>query len=178
MPKNAFTKIGIVIAGYILALVGAFLAVYIRELATRGTDAQASQGMYAFGEDILFLVVFGVLALVPTALGFYFLRPIVKFWNWFAVLCLLFAITRPVVVIANTFMNANGGYQSYPLGLLLSLMGVLGIFAAPVFAVGFLILAFIAPSGRSRLLMLIAAGCEGLAALYMLMNFLFSQRFF
>lgn len=183
MPKNTFVKIAIVIAGYTLALAGAFTAVYLRELATQGTDAQASQGMYAFGEDILFLVIFGMLALVPTALGFYFLRPIEKFWSGFAVLCLVFAITRPMIAFANTLMRVTGGYSvnnlsSNPWAALLSLAGVLGIFAAPVFAVGFLILAMIAPSGRSRLLMLIAAGCEGFATLYVFSNFFLFQRFF
>ncbi len=178
MQKNIFIKIGIVLAGYLLALTGAFVAAYLQELATRGTDAQASQGMYAFGEIILFLVVFGVLALLPTALGFYFLRPIEKFWTGFGVLCLAFAVTRPVFALANTLMIMMGGYSSNPWAALLSLAGVLGIFAAPVFAVGFLILAIIAPSTRSRILMLIAAGCEALAAIYVLINFLFSQRFF
>ena len=86
-------KIGIVVAGYILACVAAYIATYIQELATRGTDAQASQGMFAFGQSILFMLVFGGLALIPTVLGFYFLRSSEKFWNGFAVLCLVFSIT-------------------------------------------------------------------------------------
>src|SRR5258705_8663252 len=103
-------KIGIVIVGYILALAAAFVTTYIRELATQGTDAQASPGMFGFGQDILFLLVFGVLALIPTVLAFYFVRSSEKFWNWFAVLCLGFSIMGLGVVIANALINANGGY--------------------------------------------------------------------
>ena len=171
-------RIGIVITGYILALVGAFVVTYIRELATQGTDAQASPGMFGFGQDILFLLVFGVLALIPTVLAFYFLRSSEKIWNWFAVLCLWFSIMGLGVVIANALINANGGYALSSFAAVLSLMGVLGIFGAPILIVGFLILAVIAPSGRSRLLLLASAGFEIVAELYVLVNFLLFKRFF
>ena len=171
-------KIGIVIAGYILALVDAFVLTYIRELAAQGTDAQASQGMFGFGQDILFLLVFGGLALIPTVLAFYFLRSSEKFWNWFAVLCLAFSISGVVVVIANAWINANGGYGSSSIAAVLSLFGVLGMFGAPLLIVGFLILAVIAPSARSRFLLLTSAGIEILAELYVLVNFLLFKRFF
>src|SRR5262245_19088693 len=103
---NTSVKIGIVVAGYILACAAAFTATYINELTTRGTDAQASQGMFAFGQSMLFLLVFGALALIPTVLAFYFLRSSERFWNGFAVLCLAFSIVGIVVVIANALINA------------------------------------------------------------------------
>jgi hypothetical protein len=43
------------------------------EQFTQGSIAQASSGMYAFGDLILFIGVFGVLALIPTGLAAYFL---------------------------------------------------------------------------------------------------------
>jgi hypothetical protein len=178
MSKNKFVKIGAVIAGYIIALIGAFMALYIRMLTTQGTDAQASAGMYAFGDAIVFLVVFGIMALIPTVLAFYFLRSIENFWNGFAVICLAFSITGLVVVIANALIDANGGYGSNSFGLLLSLIGILGIFGAPLFVVCFVLLAIITPSVRSRLFLLISAGCELLAGLYVLVNFLLFKRFF
>ena len=170
-------KIGIVIAGYILALVGAFVLTYIRELAAQGTDAQASQGMFGFGQDILFLLVFGGLALIPTVLAFYFLRSSEKFWNRFAVLCLAFSIGGVLIVIANAWINANGGYGSSSIAAVLSLFGVLGMFGAPLLIVGFLILAVIAPSARSRFLLLTSAGFEILAELYIVANFLLFKKF-
>ena len=175
---NKFVKTGIVIAGYILAFICASAAVYIRILTTQGAVAQASSGMYAFGDTILFLAVFGVLALIPTVLAFYFLRSNEKFWNGFAVICLAFSIAGLFVPIANTLINANGSYESNSFGLLLSLMGVLGIFGAPLFVVCFLLLAIISPSVRSRRFLFISAGIEILAELYVLVNFLLFKSFF
>jgi hypothetical protein len=175
---NKSVKIGIVIAGYILSCVGAFVVTYIRELSTRGTDIQASQGMFAFGQSLLFLLVFGGLALIPTVLAFYFLRSSMKFWDGFAVLCLAFSILGLVVIIANALMNANGGYTSSSFAAVFSLIGVLGVFGAPILIVGFLILAVIAPSRRPRFLLLVSAGLEIIGELYVLVNFLLFERLF
>jgi len=68
---NKFAKIGIVIVGYIFAVIGAFAAVYINSLFIQ--DAQASSGMSAFGDTLLFMLVCGGLAIVPTLLATYFL---------------------------------------------------------------------------------------------------------
>ena len=171
-------KIGIVIGGYIFALAGAFAATYIQELSTRGTDAQASQGMFAFGQTILFLLVFGGLALIPTVLAFYFLRSSVKFWNGCAVLCLVFSIIGLIIVIANALMNANVLHISKSSAAVVSLFGVLRAFGAPLLIVGFLVLAVIAPSRRPRVLLFASAGLEILGGLYMLVSFLLFQRFF
>src|SRR5215510_13985490 len=138
---NKSVKIGIVIAGYIFACVAAYVATYIQELTTRGTDAQASQGMFAFGQSILFMLVFGGLALIPTVLTFYFLRSSEKFWNGFAVLCLAFSITGIVMVIANALINANILHMAESSAAVVSLFGVLGAFGAPILIVGFLVLA-------------------------------------
>lgn len=68
---NKLAKIGIVIVGYICAVIGAFAAVYINSLFIQ--DAQASSGMSAFGDTLLFMLVCGGLAIVPTLLAIYFL---------------------------------------------------------------------------------------------------------
>ena len=171
-------KIGIVIAGYILALVGAFVLTYIRELATQGTDAQASQGMFGFGQDILFLLVFGGLALIPTVLAFYFLRASEKFWNGFALLCLVFSIVGIVVVMTNALINARILHISESSSAVISLFGVLGAFGGPILITGFLVLAVIAPARHPRILLLASAGLEIVGELYVLFSFVFFQRFF
>jgi len=171
-------KIGIVIVGYILACVAAYVATYINELATRSTDAQASQGMFAFGQSILFLLVFGGLALIPTVLTFYFLRSSEKFWNGFAVLCLVFSIIGLIIVIANALMNANVLHIAESSATVISLFGVLGAFGAPILIIGFLVLAVIAPSRRPRVLLFASAGLEILGGSYVLVSFLLFQRFF
>ena len=72
---KAFFKVGVVAIGYSAAILLASAAVAIRVANTSGPDAQASSGMYAFGDALLFVTVFGISALVPTAAALGFLRP-------------------------------------------------------------------------------------------------------
>ena len=70
---NRLTKLGLVFGGYVAACLVAGGAVYVYQLITQGAASQASAGMYAFGDLILFIGVFGLLALFPTGLALYFL---------------------------------------------------------------------------------------------------------
>lgn len=75
-PK-IFSKIAVVAGGYIAAFLVAATAVAIRIANTSGPDAQASSGMYAFGDALLFVAVFGVSALGPTGAALSSSGPIV-----------------------------------------------------------------------------------------------------
>lgn len=66
------TKVGLVIGGYVLACLIAIGVVYIYEWSIPAAASQASSGMYAFGDLILFIGVCGFLALFPTGLALYF----------------------------------------------------------------------------------------------------------
>ena len=68
---NGLMKFSLVFGGYILACLGAVGAVYLNGLFIQD-PTQASAGMSAFGDSILFIGVLGVLALFPTGLAFYF----------------------------------------------------------------------------------------------------------
>ena len=70
---SRLAKLGLVLGGYVLVCLIASGIVYVYELFTQDAAAQASAGMYAFGDFILFLGIFGVLALFPTGLAVYFL---------------------------------------------------------------------------------------------------------
>jgi hypothetical protein len=70
---NALAKIGWVTGGYMLACLAAYAVTYAYQTLTQNAAAQASAGMYAFGDLFLFLGVFGILALFPTGLALYFL---------------------------------------------------------------------------------------------------------
>ncbi len=70
---SKLTKLGLVIGGYVLACLAAGVSVYLHELLTQNAAAQASAGMYAFGDLVLFIGVAGFLMLFPTALALYFL---------------------------------------------------------------------------------------------------------
>ena len=66
-------KFGLVIGGYVTACLIASGIVYMYQYFTQDAASQASAGMSAFGDLILFIGIFGVLALIPTALALYFL---------------------------------------------------------------------------------------------------------
>lgn len=66
-------KIGLVVGGYVIACLIASVVVYAWQLLTQSAVAQASSGMYAFGDLLLFLSVFGILALIPTGVVVFFL---------------------------------------------------------------------------------------------------------
>jgi hypothetical protein len=70
---SRLAKLGLVIGGYVAACLIASGAVYVYEFFTQNAASQASAGMYAFGDFILFIGIFGVLALFPTGLALYFL---------------------------------------------------------------------------------------------------------
>ncbi|MBI5248978.1 MAG: hypothetical protein HY912_05735 [Desulfomonile tiedjei] len=88
---------GAVLAGYLTAFLLASGAVHYQQLQTLGDpQAQASSGMYAFGDAILFMFVFGVVALFPTGLALYFLRPFRSFWTALSIASLALAVTGMV----------------------------------------------------------------------------------
>jgi hypothetical protein len=66
-------KLGLVIGGYVAACLVASGGIYVYQLFTQDAASQASAGMYAFGDFILFVSLSGVLALFPTGLALYFL---------------------------------------------------------------------------------------------------------
>ena len=70
---SRLSKASLVIGGYVLACLIASGGVYVYDKFTQDAASQASAGMYAFGDLILFIGVFGVLALFPTVLALYFL---------------------------------------------------------------------------------------------------------
>ena len=81
------------LGGYVAAVAAASVLVYIRQLLTSGPAAQAASGMYAGGDFMLFVASFTILALVPTALALYFLRPYEKIWLALSVVALAIATT-------------------------------------------------------------------------------------
>ena len=68
---SSLAKLGLVIGGYVAACLVAVGAVYVNQFFTQDAASQASAGMYAFGDFILFLGTFGVIALFPTGLALY-----------------------------------------------------------------------------------------------------------
>lgn len=66
-------KFAIIAGGYFLALLMAAAAVALHAVLTSMSGAPGSGGMDAFGDLVLFVLVFGAIALVPTGVGLFFL---------------------------------------------------------------------------------------------------------
>ena len=92
-------KVAVVAGGYIAALLVAFAAVALHIATTSGPDAQASSGMYAFGDALLFVAVFAACALVPTGAALFFLRPYRHFWTVLSALGLAVVVTGVTAAI-------------------------------------------------------------------------------
>lgn len=161
MRKNLLKVFGI-LGGYGLAFLAGSLAVYINQLRT---PADASQGMAAFGDSILFLWVFGFFSLFPTGVVLYLLRPFVKFWTVLSEICFLLALTAPFLAFA-MFWGSRGHHGMF--WMTMAQIGVLRAFAAPVLALSFLVCAIVTWRMRSRWYFLSAAGLECILIVFIL----------
>jgi len=145
-----FRKLGLVLGGYAVALLIAYATTAVLEWLFPPQDA--SGGMQAFGDSLRFLGLFGILALIPTALALYFLRSSEKFWAAFSIASLAVAATGPVAA----FMMG----RPHATDLIFGFIGLMKVLGAPLLGIGFLIFAAIAPTGRSRWTLLAASGIE------------------
>jgi hypothetical protein len=158
------TKIGVVVGGYIAALLLAAVAVALRVAVTSGPNAQASGGMYAFGDLLLFLGVFGVAGLVPTGAALYFLRPCRPFWDVVSGLGMVVALTG----VGAAVIYAFGRPAAAPSPLApWAALAVLRLLAAPILALVFLVGAALSAFRVPRRRFLAAVALEGLVTGYM-----------
>jgi cytochrome b subunit of formate dehydrogenase len=159
---KAFVKFCTVLAGYVAAVLVANAAVAVRVANTSGPEADASSGMYAFGDGLLFIAVFSAVALFPTGLALFFLRPFR--WFWIALSITVLAIAGTGVLAASVCILASyWTLRGFPLELCAAL-AVLRTLAAPLLAGAFVLSGVIAPSRRSRWMLFAAAGIEGAVA--------------
>jgi hypothetical protein len=158
-------KCGTVLSGYALALLLAGVAVEIRLLHTQGSDAQASAGMYAFGDALLFIAVFSAAAAIPTGVALYFLRPCRWFWTALALAALAIALSGVVgalicVVTVRLPIPRESPLQYW------AAFSVLRTLAAPLLAAVFVLSAILAPSRTARWVLAGAALSESAVAVY------------
>jgi len=149
------TKIGLVVAGYVAAFLVAVAVVAIHVALTSGPDSQG--GMYAFGDGLLFLAVFGVSAVPPTCAMLYFLRSHRSFWRPLSITALVIAATGLVAFVDH--LGARGAGTASLLGSW-SAFGLLRILVAPLFATVFLLSGVFAPDRSSRVALLLATLVE------------------
>jgi uncharacterized protein YybS (DUF2232 family) len=159
---RTLAKVGVVVGGYVAAVLVASAAVAIRLARTSGPEAQAESGMYAFGDLVLFVAIFGVAALVPTGAGLFFLRPYRRVWTVLSILGLGVAITGLAAVV----LFAVGRHAApSPLATWASL-AVLRILLAPLLALVALVCAVLSPYRFPRLALLSVAVAEVAVSAY------------
>ena len=172
---NGLLKSGAVLVGYVIAVLVASAAVDIRIAHTSGPDAQASAGMYAFGDGMLFLAVFGTLALLPSGMVFFFLRPYRLFWIMLSIVASILAASA--LAAASIYVSAS--YLAVP-GSIFELgaaLAVLRMLLSPLLAAFFLLSGIFSPDRMPRWTLLIAAGIEGAVAAFAVLHWFVSCCF-
>jgi hypothetical protein len=149
-------------AGYVAAFLIASAAVALHVAETDGPTAQAASGMYAFGDALLFLGVFGVCALVPTGAVLIFLRRYRRFWTVLSILGFVIALTG--ITAAALYAFGRHATQS-PLATLASL-SVPRMLISPLLALTFAFFAVLSPHRTPRLGFLAATLLEAIASIY------------
>jgi hypothetical protein len=152
-------KFAVVLGGYVAAFALACGAVAVRVAATSGPGTDASSGMYAFGDGLVFIAVFGAGAMLPTALAFFFLRP----QRWFWIVLSVLAVAIGGTAIAAAVFYAIDSMLVLPDRSPLAMAGALGVMrmlVAPPLAGAFLLAAVFAPFRTPRWILVVAAGVE------------------
>src|SRR6185369_14182295 len=139
------------------ALVVASVAVGIYIAATSGPDRQDYAGMFAFGDFILFLAVFGLAAVPASGAALFFLRPNRSFWRVASVVALAIATTG-IAALASYLLSQSTDARSF-LGVWTAL-SPLRILLAPLCAVAFFLAGLFAPTRSSEVAFLVAATVE------------------
>ena len=156
-------KGGLVAAGYLAAFLVASAAVAVRLATTTGPDAQAASGMYAFGDALLFVAVFGGLALVPTGAALFFVRRHRPFWTGLAVVGLGVGGTG----LAAAILFAVGRHVPPPSSLATwGALSVLRILVAPLLTLTFLVCAAMSPYRTPRVALVGAVAMEAAVSAY------------
>ena len=148
--------------GYVAAILLAFGVVFIYINFTSGPYRDASSGMYAFGDSLLFIAVFGVISTIPTGLALVFLRQSRKFWIALCVVALVVASTS-LAAVAVILLESRKLMFSASLWPGLS---AIRLFMSPFIAASVGLSALFAPEAGFRRYLFGAAAMEGVSSVY------------
>jgi hypothetical protein len=159
---KTISKVGLVIGGYLAAFLLAVLAV-IASMLTAGPEAQASSGMSAFGDALLFVFVFAVTGSLPTAAALFFLRHYRPFWVGLSLVVVFTALMSAAAAVV--FAIGRQVVGPSPLAAWAD-FSVLIILASPLFAVAFAVCGFFSPQRLERYVLFAAALIELMVCAY------------
>jgi energy-converting hydrogenase Eha subunit A len=154
---KASSKVILVVAGYLAALVIAFVVVSLYIAAPNGPDRQTYSGMFAFGDSILFLGVFAIAAIPASGAALFFLRPYPTLWRMASVGALAIATTG-VAALAAYLMSPNVSRGTWLWAW--SGLSPLRFLLAPPLAMAFFLYMLFAPTRASRVALLGASVIE------------------
>jgi hypothetical protein len=121
--------------------------------------------MYAFGDGLLFIAVFSAVALFPTGLALFYLRPCRWFWVAISVMAVMIAATAVMAASVHAVAACLTLPRESPL-MVWAAPAVMRMLAATPLAAAFVLSGFIVPSRASRWSLLAAAGGEGAVAMH------------
>lgn len=171
---NGWMKLGIVLAGYVLAFVVSAVAVWLADQQFSPADNQEMGGMIAGGEMMYGGAVFVLVSLAPTGLALWFLRRNRAFWSASSVAGLTFAIVGLAAVLAR--LAVRGEQAGAPLLQFVGLLGVVQMFGSPLWVAVFGLFTVLAPARDLRWRMLVALLIEVGIAAYLVVHILVRAR--
>ncbi|PYM08414.1 MAG: hypothetical protein DMD82_02570 [Candidatus Rokuibacteriota bacterium] len=154
---SRWAKAALVCAGYVLALIAGGVASHMYNARVSALPFDTSGGMYAAGELLSALGAFLVVALVPTALGLWFLRRNGTLWRWIGFTALGFASAGLVAVLLPLMIHTP---PRDPVLMAFSLLGLAQLLGVPLWTLALVLFALIAPTRPARRLLGAAIGIE------------------
>lgn len=148
---------GLVLAGYVAAVLFAAMVTTIYVQATDTPERVSASGMYAFGDSLLFLGVFAIASVPPTAGAFYFLRSSGTFWK---VLTAVLVVTAGTALLAVSFIAMDRFVADTSPVRTWAALSVLRILIAPAIALVDLAAAVVCPERARRRLLFGTAAVE------------------
>lgn len=166
---TTWKKVALVVAGYILALAGASLGLWLYVMATNTPDRQLSSGMYAFGDSMLFLGLFGAASLPASGAGLFFLRGYRPFWIALSAVGLALAVTG----LAALLPLAARHNDSWPVWLKTwERLTPIRVLVAPLLAMAFFLAGLLAPLRRTRIVLISIAASEAMVFVLSVLHWL------
>jgi len=154
---SRWTKVAIVCAGYVLAIVAGSVASHLHDARLNAMPYDTSGGMYAAGVFMAGVAAFLVVALVPTLLALWFLRGSTRLWQAIAFASVGFAGAGLVAVLV--FLMSRDTSRS-PVLMIVNLFGLAQLLGVPLWTIAFALFAAFAPTRHARRLLVTAIGIE------------------
>ncbi|MEP7156091.1 MAG: hypothetical protein ABI905_09975 [Betaproteobacteria bacterium] len=159
---KTLAKTVVVLLGYMAAWWIADQVVGIH-VAKTAADSKGADGMYAFADSILFLGVFGLIALVPTGAALYFLWQGKSPWTGVSNIALAIALTAPVAALVMIVTLWSDSTTVFVPPDFLTSFAILRLMVSPLLLLVFLGCSAFVPASPPRKKFFMASGLEAVS---------------